>query len=64
MSRYPNAVFVILALILSFLPKNLAAIDPENLPVIIAYEVERKGNFLEEPGNNPYEKIKALWQSN
>lgn len=60
MSRYPNTVFVILALILSFLPKNLAAVDAENLPVIIAYEVERKGNFLEEPGNNPYEILRRF----
>ncbi|MDD3001996.1 MAG: hypothetical protein PHF29_09605 [Candidatus Riflebacteria bacterium] len=57
MSKLLYVRLFFLAFVLSFLPNYLTA---ENLPVIIAYEIERKGNFLEEPGNNPYEVLRRF----
>lgn len=57
MSKLPYVRLIFMVFILLLLPNYLTA---QNLPVVIAYEIERKGNFLEEPGNNPYEILRRF----
>ncbi|OGK12641.1 MAG: hypothetical protein A2W80_09130 [Candidatus Riflebacteria bacterium GWC2_50_8] len=52
----------LLAILLAMFCQEIAAQQPE-LPVVIAYQIDRESNFLSEPGNYPIEILRRLGRS-
>lgn len=52
-----------LAVLLVTILVSSAFADKPELPVVIAYQIERAENFLNEPGNNPVEILRRLGRS-
>ena len=55
-------ISTVLSILVILLCHEVAAQQPE-LPVVIAYQIDREAKFLSEPGNNPVEILRRLGRS-
>ncbi|MBU1107457.1 MAG: hypothetical protein KKB51_12375 [Candidatus Riflebacteria bacterium] len=55
-------IITVLSILVIVLCREITAQQPE-LPVVIAYQIDREAKFLSEPGNNPVEILRRLGRS-
>lgn len=58
-----NHLIIFVALILNIIGNMANAQTAEEAPVVIAYQIDREANFLNEPGNNSIEILRRLGRS-